>query len=173
MKKKSQAAMEFLMIWGWAIMVAILVIGLLAYFGVFSPGTFIENQFIIYHEECNKNAEYDVYIIPEGLNYNEKRGFISDFKEALRDKFGKIHCPDFYSNLDILGCYYVDTNCEGFKVNRIKMRGGWYQKRGNLDEDWLIDNCKEHGEYTCSKNQGNYCWQSKYLCNNKYYVGVL
>ncbi|NCN99135.1 hypothetical protein COU62_00575 [Candidatus Pacearchaeota archaeon CG10_big_fil_rev_8_21_14_0_10_35_219] len=34
---KGQAAMEFLMTYGWAILAAIIAIGVLAYFGVFSP----------------------------------------------------------------------------------------------------------------------------------------
>ena len=42
--KRGQAAMEFLMTYGWAILAAIIAIGVLAYFGVFSPGTFISNS---------------------------------------------------------------------------------------------------------------------------------
>lgn len=38
MQKKGQAAMEFLMTYGWAILAAVIAIGVLAYFGVFSPG---------------------------------------------------------------------------------------------------------------------------------------
>lgn len=38
MDKKGQAAMEFLMTYGWAILAAVIAIGALAYFGVFSPG---------------------------------------------------------------------------------------------------------------------------------------
>jgi len=38
--KKGQAALEFLMTYGWAILAAIIVIGVLAYFGVFSPGKY-------------------------------------------------------------------------------------------------------------------------------------
>jgi hypothetical protein len=37
MKKKGQAAMEFLMTYGWAILVVLAAIGALAYFGVLSP----------------------------------------------------------------------------------------------------------------------------------------
>jgi hypothetical protein len=36
-QKKAQAAMEFLMTYGWAILVVLLAIGALAYFGVLSP----------------------------------------------------------------------------------------------------------------------------------------
>lgn len=35
--RKGQAAMEFLMTYGWAILAAIIAIGVLAYFGVFNP----------------------------------------------------------------------------------------------------------------------------------------
>lgn len=41
MHKKGQAAMEFLMTYGWAILAAIIAIGVLAYFGVFSPGKLV------------------------------------------------------------------------------------------------------------------------------------
>ncbi len=41
MFKKGQAAMEFLMTYGWAILAAIIAIGVLAYFGVFSPGRLV------------------------------------------------------------------------------------------------------------------------------------
>jgi len=41
MFKKSQAAMEFLMTYGWAILVVLVAIGALAYFGVLSPERFL------------------------------------------------------------------------------------------------------------------------------------
>lgn len=37
MKRRAQAAMEFLMTYGWAVLVVLLAIGALAYFGVLSP----------------------------------------------------------------------------------------------------------------------------------------
>ncbi|MEK6847034.1 MAG: hypothetical protein AABY16_02610, partial [Nanoarchaeota archaeon] len=45
--KKGQAAMEFLMTYGWAILAAIVAIGVLAYFGVFSPGRITGNTVVI------------------------------------------------------------------------------------------------------------------------------
>jgi hypothetical protein len=42
--KRSQAAMEFLMTYGWAILAAVIVIAVLAYFGVFSPSTYVPNS---------------------------------------------------------------------------------------------------------------------------------
>lgn len=39
--KKAQAAMEFLMTYGWAILVVLVAIGALAYFGVLNPARFL------------------------------------------------------------------------------------------------------------------------------------
>lgn len=39
--RKAQAAMEFLMTYGWAILVVLVAIGALAYFGVLNPGRFL------------------------------------------------------------------------------------------------------------------------------------
>jgi len=44
MKKKGQAAMEFLMTYGWAILVVLIVIGALAYFGVLNPQQFLPQK---------------------------------------------------------------------------------------------------------------------------------
>ena len=40
-KRRGQAAMEFLMTYGWAILVVLIAIGALAYFGVLNPGRFL------------------------------------------------------------------------------------------------------------------------------------
>ncbi len=42
--KKGQAAMEFLMTYGWAILVVLAAIGALAYFGVLSPGKLLPER---------------------------------------------------------------------------------------------------------------------------------
>ena len=44
MKKKGQAAMEFLMTYGWAILVVIAAIAALAYFGVLSPQNLVPER---------------------------------------------------------------------------------------------------------------------------------
>ena len=46
-KRKGQAAMEFLMTYGWAILAAIIAIGVLAYFGVFNAGNLAGSSAII------------------------------------------------------------------------------------------------------------------------------
>ena len=47
MFKKAQAAMEFLMTYGWAILVVLVAIGALAYFGVLSPDKMLPEKCII------------------------------------------------------------------------------------------------------------------------------
>lgn len=42
--RKSQAAMEFLMTYGWAILVVLVAIGALAYFGVLDPDRFLPSK---------------------------------------------------------------------------------------------------------------------------------
>jgi len=44
---KSQAAMEFLMTYGWAILVVLVAIGALAYFGVLSPDQFLPSKCVL------------------------------------------------------------------------------------------------------------------------------
>ena len=43
-KKRGQAALEFLMTYGWAILVVLVVIGALAYFGVLNPSTILPEK---------------------------------------------------------------------------------------------------------------------------------
>ena len=44
LKRKSQAALEFIMTYGWAILVVLVAIAALAYFGVLSPSQFLPNR---------------------------------------------------------------------------------------------------------------------------------
>ncbi|MBU0629255.1 MAG: hypothetical protein KKC75_08775 [Nanoarchaeota archaeon] len=46
-KKRAQAAMEFLMTYGWAILVVIIAIAAISYFGVLKPGKFLPRKCII------------------------------------------------------------------------------------------------------------------------------
>lgn len=43
-KVKGQAAIEFLLTYGWAILASVIVLGVLAFFGVFNPGSYIGNS---------------------------------------------------------------------------------------------------------------------------------
>jgi len=46
-QRKGQAAMEFLMTYGWAILVVLIAIGALAYFGVLNPERFLPEKCLI------------------------------------------------------------------------------------------------------------------------------
>lgn len=59
MFKKAQAAMEFLMTYGWAILVVLAAIGALAYFGVLSPGNLLP-------QKCAFSAGMDCTEHPDG-----------------------------------------------------------------------------------------------------------
>lgn len=80
--KRGQAAVEFLMTYGWAILAAVIAIGVLAYFGVFSPKSYDthNNQCLIKIAE-DVCKEYDlklefgsIYNI-QGLGENPKATF--------------------------------------------------------------------------------------------------
>tara|TARA_Y100000310_G_scaffold336633_1_gene421708 strand:- start:336 stop:821 length:486 start_codon:yes stop_codon:yes gene_type:complete len=72
--KKSQAALEFLMTYGWAILVVLVAIGALAYFGVLSPDKFLP-------EKCQ---------FPAGLACNDFkiRAATDDLQIVVRNSLG-------------------------------------------------------------------------------------
>ena len=47
MKRKAQVAMEFLMTYGWAILVVLIAVGVLAYFGVFQMERFLPEKCVV------------------------------------------------------------------------------------------------------------------------------
>ncbi len=74
MPKKAQAAMEFIMTYGWAILVVMVAIGALAYFGVLSPDRFLP-------ERC---------VFPPGTDCIDKAAISStgEIKLAMRFNLG-------------------------------------------------------------------------------------
>ena len=75
MQKKAQAAMEFIMTYGWAILVVLAAVGALAYFGVLSPDRFLP-------ERCT---------FPPGLDCLDKAtisGSANTVQLALRNNIG-------------------------------------------------------------------------------------
>jgi hypothetical protein len=47
-RKQAQAALEFLMTYGWALLVVLVAIGALAFFGVLNPGQFLPDQCLLF-----------------------------------------------------------------------------------------------------------------------------
>jgi len=97
--KRAQAAMEFLMTYGWAILVVLVVIGALAYFGVLNPSQLLP-------EKCT---------LPIGFNCKDFRVNSSSIKVDIENGAGRgvrIFVINFTS--DALGategpCYFTGS----------------------------------------------------------------
>lgn len=76
MRKKGQAAMEFLMTYGWAILVVLAAIAALAYFGVLSPDRFLPNKcqlpsgFGCVDFVANSNGETITLVLQNGAGFD-------------------------------------------------------------------------------------------------------
>ncbi|HLD02789.1 MAG TPA: hypothetical protein VJC07_03770 [Candidatus Nanoarchaeia archaeon] len=72
--KKAQAALEFLMTYGWAILVVLIAIGALAYFGVLNPGRFLPSTCVLFPGvSCNDfkvNTTSITLIVRNGVGEN-------------------------------------------------------------------------------------------------------
>lgn len=98
MNKKGQAAMEFLMTYGWAILAAVIAIGVLAYFGVFSPGKYTTGTAIV-NPPFYANA------------YNVKEAGVSfEFKNNGGDTFN-------ITNVNITGATVAGSAVECIQVS--------------------------------------------------------
>ena len=67
--KKSQAVAEFMYSYGWAILAAVIAIGVLAYFGVFTPNYLRINENCLAKKFCkNYNGEFvDLSLVDEDI----------------------------------------------------------------------------------------------------------
>jgi len=96
MYKKAQAAMEFLMTYGWAILVVLVAVGALAYFGVLNPGRFLPSS-------CT---------IGPGLACGEFKATTSNVVIYVRNGLGKSINVTFY-NLTAVGTPTCNANITG------------------------------------------------------------
>jgi hypothetical protein len=119
--KKSQAAMEFLMTYGWALLVVLIVIAALAYFGLLNPSRFLPDRVELGTGLEVKTASVDensiIMIIQNNMGKplfnlqinatecNGSRGVLSD----------PIHLPDGKTERIMINC--GDTSPVGSKFN--------------------------------------------------------
>ncbi|RMF05342.1 hypothetical protein D6764_04940 [Candidatus Woesearchaeota archaeon] len=93
MNKKAQAAMEFLMTYGWAILVVLAAIGALAYFGVLSPSNFVPNKCTVQGFTC---ADFELTAGTPGtvtLYLTNNMGFpTTNVTVSLKDQNGNECC---------------------------------------------------------------------------------
>ena len=99
MEKRGQAAMEFLMTYGWAILAAIIAIGVLAYFGVFSPGQYVGSSAVVtapwYANAWNVDDATEV-VTTEFRNNGGENLDIQSFSIAFSDPFSDT-CTNTYA----------------------------------------------------------------------------
>ncbi|MDD5086340.1 MAG: hypothetical protein PHV16_01180 [Candidatus Nanoarchaeia archaeon] len=104
-KKRAQAAMEFLMTYGWAILVVLVVIGALAYFGVLNPQNLMP-------EKCT---------FPMGLyceDYILREGAAASFR--LQNGMGN---SINITKISINSQSYTQLDCENLEVNTVIHNG--------------------------------------------------
>ena len=85
--KKGQAAMEFIMTYGWAILVVLVAIAALAYFGVLSPGKYLP-------EKCIPAA---------GISCNSFKATTTGVDVILQNSLGK--------DITVTGINFPDATC--------------------------------------------------------------
>ncbi len=130
--KNAQAAIEFLMTYGWAILVVLVVIGALAYFGVLSPSTFLP-------EKCT---------FPAGTSCNDVEVGSNGLRLILQNSGGKdIKVISISFSSDALNS--LSGTCETGTVNAVVKNG---EKATFYANDPLNCNFKETGR---SKNKYN------------------
>lgn len=77
--RHGQAAMEFLMTYGWAILAVLVMIGALAYFGVISPNTFTPERCIV-----SSGLKCVDYRLSGATNLAVQGTFENGFGESIR-----------------------------------------------------------------------------------------
>ena len=132
--KKAQAAMEFLMTYGWAILVVMVVIGSLAYFGILNPS-------ILLPEKCT--LQMGLYCKNHLLTQDNKV-FLN-----LENGMGKgIIITEIFVSGDVVDCN-ISTTRVGTAPNDMPYnddyngRPGWHIENGesriiNLTNTWTV-----------------------------------
>ena len=77
--KKAQAAMEFLMTYGWALLVVLVAIGALAFFGVLNPGQFLPDQCTLFSGMSCTSYFADISDDQIKLTFQNGLGYPMDF----------------------------------------------------------------------------------------------
>ena len=100
MFKKSQAAMEFLMTYGWAILVVLVAIGALAYFGVLSPDRFLPAKCVL--PPGLACIDFKIDSATDKVTIVLRNGLGADLKDVsfTTSSGGVANCP--ISNVDVV-----------------------------------------------------------------------
>src|SRR3989338_8439139 len=100
MKRKGQAALEFLMTYGWAILVVLIVIGALAYFGILNPS-------ILLPEKCT--LQMGLYCKDHRID-SQRAAIIFNFQNGMGKDIIIYHFNVTGNVLPAGGCYSGISN---------------------------------------------------------------
>ena len=92
MNRKGQAAMEFLMTYGWAILVVLVVIGALGYFGVLNPTALLPEKCMFGVEVACKDFQLLTNQVALRLQNNIGETMLLDKFEAFQDDKASALC---------------------------------------------------------------------------------
>jgi hypothetical protein len=108
MNKRGQAAMEFLMTYGWAIVVVLAAIGALAYFGVLSPQKLLPDRTTFSAPLPNvDNAVIDMTAGSISVAFRNNKGVPISIAYPANGNFSSEQC-DTTAGTDLIGL--TDTN---------------------------------------------------------------
>lgn len=121
MFKKAQAAMEFLMTYGWAILVVLAAIGALAYFGVLNPGNMMPAKCelspagldCIEEPDANSAADTIQFTVTNSRGYNVQ-GFALASTTGSCDAITAGEDPLVQGNTTVMTL----TGCDGLVANQ-------------------------------------------------------
>lgn len=115
-QKKAQGALEFLMTYGWAFMVILIMIGALAYFGVLSPAKFLPDR-----------CQFGSPVVCKGEDYTLRADTAGTIVANLINNFGSAiivnstnittDYPDFCNNPDICFDLDADNQCDATDID--------------------------------------------------------
>lgn len=182
MKKKQQETyiintpvMDFIMTYGWAILAAIIVIGVLGYFGVFSPMP----EFKIYKQECRNETiaggefegEYNI-TCNKTITIEE---ITSCYEEPYKTKYPcnynkcKYTCPDEVRTKYYAPCYIIiedefftetwkrysdkiEQKCEQVEVDKNNMCWMYYENVGLKIDKCPPESIEDFGKIEISQD---------------------
>ncbi len=105
-QKRGQAAMEFLMTYGWALLVVLIAIGALAFFGVLNPSRFLPQQCVLGPGlAC---ADFKVTSVDQKVQITVQNGLGEDLKQFqiyVDNVGGKHKCGGYYGYV----AFYVNS----------------------------------------------------------------
>jgi uncharacterized protein (UPF0333 family) len=142
--KRGQAAMEFLMTYGWAILVVLIAIGALAYFGVLNPGRFLPASCTI-----TPGVSCEDFVVREGTTGTNDNTIQITLRNGMGDDVTSVNVSITGTDGGVEIC---NLNCTSGCTNAGQF-GNFSMPDGELTT-WIAANCTDVGT-TSSKFKGD------------------